>query len=98
MNNNSNINENIKNKDNDKELVELEKKLLNMYYEELSVETIKKKLPSFFYYLSILFKPVTTVNNEDLILEYVFLNVASNTEILTFKDIMYDIFEQKFNI
>ena len=72
------------NKIEDKELIELEKKVLNLFYEDLSVETIKKYPPSFFYYLSRLFRN-NTIKTKDLILEYVFLNRASNAKIIKLK-------------
>ena len=79
LNNHSNENE-------DKELMELEKKVLNLFYEALSAERIKKHHPIFFYKLSKLFRN-NAINTKDLILEYVFLNRASNsTVITTFED------------
>ena len=67
--------------------MELEKKLLNLFYEELSVEKIKTLQPSYFYKLSKLFRN-NAINNKDIILEYIFLNRASNsTVITTFEDI-----------
>ena len=78
---NNNLNENKK-----KELMELERKLLNLFYEALSAEKIKTYPPNFFYYLSRMFRN-NTINTKDLILEYVFLNRASNaTNIAIFED------------
>ena len=80
LNNNSNENE-------DKELMELEKKVLNSFYVELSPEKIKTLHPNYFYKLSKLFRN-NAINNKDIILEYLFLNRASNsTVIITFEDI-----------
>ena len=83
------------NKTEDKELIELEKKVLNSFYEDLSVETIKKYPPSFFYYLSKLFRN-NTLKTKDLILEYVFLNRASNAKIKETENINQQIFEEKY--
>ena len=82
-------------KNDDKELIELENKLLNLFYEKLSVENIKKYPPSFFYYLSRLFR-YNAINNKDLILEYVFLNRASNAVIIELNDFHSPIFEEKY--
>ena len=74
------------NENEDKELMELEKKLLNLFYEELSAEKIKTLQPSYFFKLSKLFRN-NAINNKDIILEYVFLNRASNSTIIkTFED------------
>ena len=69
------------NKTEEKDLIELEKKLLNLFYEDLSVEKIKKNPPSYFYYLSKLFRN-NTIKTKDLILEYIFLNRAANAKII----------------
>ena len=77
---------NHSNEKEDKELMALEKKVLNLFYEELSAENIKKLPPNFFYKLSKLFRN-NAINTKDLILEYVFLNRASNSTIIeTFED------------
>jgi len=88
---------NANNKKEDKELIELEKRLLNLFYAELSVENIKTYPPSFFYYLSKLFRN-NTINTKDLILEYVFLNRASNAKIMKLKDVDNQIFGEKYLI
>ena len=85
------------NKTEDKELIELEKKVLNLFYEDLSVETIKKYPPSFFYYLSRLFRN-NTIKTKDLILEYVFLNRASNAKIKETENVNKQIIEEKYLI
>ena len=72
---------NVNNKKEDKELIALEKKLLDLFYADVSVEKIKTFPPSFFYYLSRLFRN-NTIKTKDLILEYVFLNRASNAKII----------------
>ena len=59
----------------------LEKKVLNLFYNVLSAENIKKLSPSYFYNLSKLFRN-NAINTKDLILEYVFLNRASNSTII----------------
>ena len=84
-------------KKDDNELIELEKKLLNLYYEDLTVENINRFPPGFFYYLSRLFRH-NTINNEDMILEYVFLNRAVNAPIIKLKGVFYHMFEQKYLI
>ena len=83
------------NKNNDKELIELEKKLINLYYEELSPEKIKKYPPSQFYQLSKLFSK-DSLANQDMILEYVFLNRAANAKIVKIKNSEYEMFPQKY--
>ena len=85
------------NKKEDKELIELEKKLLNLFYADVSVEKIKTFPPSFFYYLSRLFRN-NTIKTKDLILEYVFLNRASNAKIIKLKNVDCQIFEEKYLI
>ena len=77
---------NHSNEKEDKELMLLEKKVLDLFYEELSVEKIKKLPPNCFYKLSKLFRN-NAFNTKDLILEYVFLNRASNSTIIkSFED------------
>ena len=80
-----------------KELIDLEKKVLNLFYEDLSVDKIKKYPPTFFYYLSKLFRS-NSINNKDLILEYVFLNRAANAKLNELKDVEYQVFEEKYLI
>ena len=84
-------------KTEDKELVELEKKLLNLFYQDLSVENIKKQPPSYFYYLSRLFRS-NTIKTKDLILEYIFLNRASNSKIMELQHLHVQLFEEKYLI
>jgi hypothetical protein len=89
------INQRKKNTDKnnkDEELIKFEKKLLNTYYEELSGDTIKKKSSSYFYFFSRLFRS-SSFNNEDMILEYVFLNRAANASIPKIKGNFYSVFE-----
>ena len=83
------------NKVEDKELIELEKKLLNLFYQDLSPEKIKKYPPTFFYYLSRLFRN-NTIKTKDLILEYIFLNRAANANILESLDFTEQMFEKKY--
>ena len=92
LNNNSNEN----NKKDDNELVDLEKKIFNLYYDAITGENINKYPPSYFYYLSRYFRP-NAIHN-DMILEYVFLNRAANAEIINLKGIIYQIFEEKYII
>jgi hypothetical protein len=88
---------NKENKNEDKELIDLEKKLLNLFYNDISVEKIKTYPPSFFYYLSRLYRN-NTIKTKDLILEYVFLNRASNAKIMELKNVDSQIFEDKYYI
>ena len=84
------------NKTEDKELIELEKKLLNLFYNDISVEKIKTYPPSFFYSLSRLYRN-NTIKTKDLILEYVFLHRASNAKIDNdLKNVDSYIFEEKY--
>ena len=85
----------LNNKAEDKELIELEKKILNLFYADLSVEKIKKYPPSFFYYLSRLHR-TNTIKTKDLILEYVFLNRACNAKLFELDNCDYRIFEEKY--
>ena len=68
-----------------------------MFYVDVSVEKIKTFPPSFFYYLSRLFRN-NTINTKDLILEYVFLNRTSNAKIMKLKNVDCQIFEEKYLI
>ena len=86
---------NIDKNNKGEELIKLEKKILNTYYEELSGDTIKKKSSSYFYFFSRLFRS-SSVNNEDKILEYVFLNRAANASIPKIKGNFYSVFELKY--
>ena len=81
------------NENEEKELKELEKKTLDSFYQDLLPEEIKKYPSGFFYYLSRLFKH-DSINNKDLILEYVFLNRASNAEISRLEGKNNQTFEQ----
>jgi len=86
------------NKTEEKDLIELEKKLLNLFYEDLSVEKIKKNPPSYFYYLSKLFRN-NTIKTKDLILEYIFLNRAANAKIIELlPNVRLQLFEEKYLI
>ena len=78
-------------------MIDLEKKVLNLFYEDLSSEEIKKLPPTFFYYLYKLFRN-NSINTKDLILEYVFLNRASNSKIIDLKDDDAESFEEKYVI
>ena len=91
-----NSNEN-NNKIGDKELIKLQKNLLNMYYSDLTVDTVKKYPPSYFYSLSRLYRN-NSINNEDIILEYVFLNRAANAQLLKLNDLDYQMFDEKYFI
>ena len=87
-----NIKNNKSNKSNDeenKQLIEIEKNMLNFFYQKLEETNIKELPPKFFYCLSQLFR-YNAINTKDLILEYVFLNRASNAII---KDKIFKEFE-----
>ena len=80
---------------NENDLIELEKKLINMYYEIFTEDTIKIYPPSLFYILS-KFYSSKSVNNKDLLLEYVLLNRAANAPLLNLEKISYDYFQEKY--
>ena len=63
--------------------------MLNFFYQKLEETNIKELPPKFFYCLSQLFR-YNAINTKDLILEYVFLNRASNAII---KDKIFKEFE-----
>ena len=84
--------DNSKKKNDNKDLKELHHKLLNLYYESLSPKEIKLTPPPIFYVLSKLNRR-KAITKGDIILEYVFLNRASNAEI---KDSGDKIFIQKY--
>ena len=86
---------NMDKNDKDEELIKLEKNLLNMYYKELSGNIIKKKISAYFYIFSRLFRS-SSVNNEDKILEYVFLNRAANASMPDIKGTNSSAFEAKY--
>ena len=90
-----NNNNNNYNKTEEKELIELEKKVLNLFYQDLSAENIKKHPPQFFYCLSRLFRN-NTIKTKDLILEYIFLNRAANALIMENQNLNEQIFEEKY--
>lgn len=88
-------NENSDEKKKDKykdDLIELEKKLINIYLKDIKKEVFNFILPSSFYILSKLYNYLS-VDNRDIILEYVFLNNASNTILKTVKG---NCFDEKF--
>ena len=80
---------------NENDLIELEKKLINMFYEIFTEDTIKIYPPSLFFILS-KFYSSTSVNNQDMILEYVLLNRAANAPLLHLDNISYDYFQEKY--
>ena len=84
-------NKNISNNDN--ELKELQKKNLNLIYENVTPDKIKLLPPSIFYKLSKLYNR-KNIDKGDIILEYIFLNRAYNAEIL--QDEYHSIFMEKY--
>ena len=91
---NSEIKENF-NKDED--LIKLEKKIIDIFYKEFNVDQIKKSPPSFFYSLSKLYSS-SSINNEDIILEYVLLNRTVHASMPIAKDYDTDFFHEKYAI
>ena len=92
-NNDSSIKEKIANLE--KELIKLEKDLIEMNFDLFNLESMKKFPPSIFFILS-KFYSTSSINNQDIILEYVLLNRASNAKLLRLKGIEYDCFEELY--
>ena len=91
-------NKNIINK-NEKDLLELEKKLLNIHYDIFYDEDTSLYPPSHFYFLSKFYSSNSMItHNHDPILEYVLLFRAANAPLLRLDDIKYDYFKQKYII
>ena len=74
---------------NDKELIEIENKMIKLYFKEFSVDKIQIFYPSGFYILSRFFNSFS-INNEDIIFEYVLLNRAANSKLLKLDGYMFD--------
>ena len=83
----------INNKD-EENFLKLEKKLIDLHYEVCKEDAIKSFPPSIFYNLSKFYRP--TANNHDPILEYVFLNRASNSTLEKIEKYSYDYFQEKY--
>ena len=92
-NNDSNVKEKINNLE--KELIKLEKDLIEMNYNHFNLESIKKLPPSIFFILS-KFYCTSSINNSDIILEYVLLNRSSNAPLLRLEEFEYDPFEELY--
>ena len=91
-------NKNIINK-NDKDLLELEKKLLDIHYEKFYDEDTTLYPPSHFYNLSKFYSSNSMISrNHDPILEYVLLFRAANAPLLRLEDVKYDYFKEKYII
>ena len=89
---------NDSNKDNinnDEDLIKFEKDILKKYYDDFIAENIKKLPPSFFYILS-RFYSSSSIDNEDIIFEYVLLNRAVNAALPNKNNFDFDNFEQKY--
>ena len=79
----------------DEELETLQKDVIGYYYNHFDNENIKNMPPSIFYILSKYYSS-SSINNEDVILEYVLLNRAANAPLLRLKGIEYDHFEERY--
>ena len=92
----SNKTDNInKSNNNDEALINLEKKLIKIFYSDFTAEKIKKFPPSLNYILSKLYSS-SSLQNEDIIFEYVLLNRASNAAALKFEELEFDYFEEEY--
>ena len=80
---------------NDKELIEIENKMIKLYFKEFSVDKIQIFYPSGFYILSRFFNSFS-INNEDIIFEYVLLNRAANSKLLKLEGYIFDYCEEKY--
>ena len=80
---------------NDEELIELEKKMINFYFKEFSVEKVQIFFPSGFYILSRFYNSFS-INNEDILFEYVLLNRAANAPLLRIEGYSIDYSEEKY--
>ena len=80
---------------NDDELIKLEKKVINLNFDFFNLVNLKKFPPSIFYILSKLFGS-SSINNEDLILEYALLNRAANAPVSRLKHFIIDTFEEQY--
>ena len=89
--NDSNNKDNI----NDEDLKKLEKKVLKIYYDDFTAENIKKYPPSFFYILSTLYSS-SSIDNEDIIFEYVLLNRAANASLSDKNYLDFNNFEEQY--
>ena len=92
-NNDPNVKEKIENLE--KELIKLEKDLILMNFNHFNLESIKKLPPSIFFILSKFYSP-SSIANQDIILEYVLLNRASNAPLLRLEEFEYDHFEELY--
>ena len=92
-NDDPNVKEKIENLE--KELIKLEKDLIQMNFNHFNLESIKKLPPSIFFIISKFYSP-SSINNQDIILEYVFLNRASNAPLLRLEEFEYDHFEELY--
>ena len=81
----------------DEELINLEKEILNLYLDQLTNDNIKLLYPSFFYILAKIYGP-NSIKHKDKALEYVFLNMASNSELITKSGVKFDYFYEKYCI
>ena len=80
---------------NNEELIELEKKMINFYFREFSVEKVQIFFPSGFYILSRFYNSFS-INNEDILFEYVLLNRAANAPLLRIEGYSVDYCEEKY--
>ena len=82
---------------NDEELKKLEEKMIKFYFKEFSVEKVQIFFPSGFYILSRFYNSFS-INNEDILFEYVLLNRAANSQLLRLKGYSIDYSEEKYYI
>ena len=82
---------------NDNELMQIENKMIKLYFKEFSVDKIQIFYPSGFYILSRFYNSFS-INNEDIIFEYVLLNRAANSKLLKLDGYSFDYCEEKYYI
>ena len=80
---------------NIEELIELEKKMIKLYFREFSAEKVQIFFPSGFYILSRFYNSFS-INNEDILFEYVLLNRAANAPLLRLEGYSVDYCEEKY--
>ena len=87
----------IKEAINDNELIQIENKLIKLYFKEFNVDKIQIFFPSGFYILSRFYNSFS-INNEDIIFEYVLLNRVANSKLLKLDGYSFDYCEEKYYI
>ena len=69
--------------------------MIKLYFKEFSVDKIQIFFPSGFYILSRFFNSFS-INNEDIIFEYVLLKRAANSKLLKLDGYAFDYCEEKY--